>query len=80
MSANMKTDPEKYFEERGKELHRRLMEPDICKWKQDANGEWNLWDTDCGETFSLEAETPKENKMVYCCFCGRKIKEVLASN
>jgi len=80
MKVNMKIDPEKYFEERGKEFYRRLkaeLQP-YCKWEQD--GEWNLWDTDCGETFCLEAETPKENKMVYCCFCGRKIKEVLASN
>jgi len=46
-----------------------------CNWEQDNDTEWNLWETDCGESFHIEEGTPKENNMNYCCYCGKKLVE-----
>ena len=29
------------------------------------------WFTDCGHAFNLEAGAPAENKMKFCCYCGK---------
>lgn len=34
------------------------------------------WDTDCDNSFCLITGTPTENKMKYCPYCGRIIKEI----
>ena len=39
-----------------------------CRWTQDA--EDGSWDTDCGNKFCIEAGTPEENGMLFCCYCG----------
>jgi hypothetical protein len=44
----------------------------VCLWKEDDEGNW---DTSCNEKFIILAQTPKENGMVYCPYCGREIKE-----
>jgi len=44
-----------------------------CFWEQDEDG---IWQTDCGEMFEIETGTPLENKMKYCCFCAKPIKEI----
>jgi len=49
--------------------------PTICEWKEDWEGRY--WDTSCGECFSLEAGTPDENKMKFCAYCGKPLKQVL---
>ena len=49
-----------------------------CIWQQDLDDEWNNWNTECGETYCLEAETPKKNKMNFCCYCGKRLEERLA--
>jgi hypothetical protein len=44
-----------------------------CKWQEDDDGiNW----TSCGEGFTLDSGTPSENKMKFCCYCGRSLKEV----
>lgn len=50
-----------------------------CKWKYE---EWDgdCYDTDCGESFVLFEGTPEENKMKYCCYCGKEIEQVMTQN
>ena len=43
-----------------------------CEWRPD--GEYDYYDTDCGQAFTLFDETPAENKMKFCCYCGRPLK------
>ena len=52
---------------------------DECRWRQ--HDTWEccaLWDTDCGETFVINEDTPAENDMRFCCFCGKPLRQVLA--
>lgn len=46
-------------------------ETEICNWEADSEGNYS---TDCGETFTLIDGTPEENRMRYCCYCGKTIK------
>ena len=43
-----------------------------CKWVQDEDG---VYLTDCCNMFVLECDTPHENGMLYCCYCGGKLIE-----
>lgn len=43
-----------------------------CVWRF----EEGVWRTDCGDQFTLDDGTPKENEMAYCCFCGGVLGEV----
>jgi hypothetical protein len=45
-----------------------------CRWKEDENGNY---DTSCGEGFILYAGTPEENKIKFCCYCGKMLKQEL---
>jgi len=47
--------------------------PSTCLWKEDSDGNY---DTDCGCAFCLEAGTPSENGMRFCCYCGNVLFEV----
>lgn len=47
-----------------------------CTWTQDFDG---CWDTSCGEKHVLETGGPKENKMIYCCYCGKELVEASSS-
>jgi hypothetical protein len=47
--------------------------PSTCLWKEDSDGNY---DTDCGCAFCLEAGTPSENGMRFCCYCGSVLFEV----
>lgn len=56
--------------------------PAICVWRTDVfkNHDYadGLWETSCGEIFSFEPwGTPSENKMRYCPYCGRPLREVV---
>jgi len=51
-----------------------------CKWisREEFYGEYSdHWSTDCGQVFVLNDGTPGDNNMKYCCFCGKKIKQLL---
>lgn len=41
-----------------------------CRWTEDKGN----WDTDCDEKHILLEGTPPENKMRFCCYCGRPLK------
>jgi len=46
--------------------------PAECEWKSDDEG---IWWTTCDNAFVFEVDGPKENKMKFCCYCGRTLKE-----
>ncbi len=41
-----------------------------CEWKPDEDG---IYDTDCNERFEISEGTPKDNKFVFCPYCGKPI-------
>lgn len=45
-----------------------------CTWTRD-NPDSDIWLTSCGSAWCLNEGTPKENRMKFCPFCGREIKE-----
>ena len=47
-------------------------EAPYCTWTWEEEGTWN---TSCAHQFVVNEGTPSENGMVYCCYCGRKLKE-----
>jgi hypothetical protein len=50
-----------------------------CTWTWEEEGttweEEGAWNTSCANQFVVNNGTPSENGMVYCCYCGRKLKE-----
>jgi hypothetical protein len=51
---------------------RRERPTDKCLW---ADNESGVWDTDCGEAFFFENGGPIDNKLRFCGFCGKALKE-----
>jgi hypothetical protein len=49
-----------------------VTKPVACDWSEDDEG---CYVTGCGHAFALNDGTPHENQMLYCPFCGRRIKE-----
>jgi hypothetical protein len=43
-----------------------------CVWEYQGEG---VWDTECGDSFIILEDTPHENNMEYCPFCGRELQE-----
>ena len=46
--------------------------PAVCTWTCDSDG---IWQADCGHAFEFTHGGPKENDMVFCAYCGKKLKE-----
>lgn len=46
----------------------------VCHWAQDGEDS-ETWATSCRKYFNLEDGSPTDNKMAFCCFCGRPIEE-----
>ena len=44
-----------------------------CVWTIEDEDQ-GLWETTCKNVFFLSDGVPLENDMIYCCYCGRKIK------
>jgi len=51
------------------------MTKEKCIWTAN-NGDYDsdMWETSCGEAFVLLEGTLKENKMNFCCYCGKPLK------
>ena len=50
-----------------------------CRWVQDGVGE-DHWDTSCKKRFTLNEGSPGDNKMAWCCYCGRPLEESIATD
>lgn len=46
-----------------------------CCWQQDEENS-GVWLTDCGNAFWLDNGSPEDNKMVFCTYCGRKLRGI----
>ncbi len=47
------------------------MKKKCCTWQEIEE----YWETDCGNAFVFDVGGPTENKVRFCCYCGRKLKE-----
>lgn len=43
-----------------------------CKWQIDDEG---IYETGCGNRFEFWEGTPKENRFIYCPYCGKPLIE-----
>lgn len=51
-----------------------MSEQASCHWSQDGEDS-DVWQTSCGNYFSITDGTPVENDMAYCCYCGTKLEQ-----
>jgi hypothetical protein len=58
-------------------LRAALAEPDTCTWYQDGDSDSGMYGTSCRRYFDLNDGTPEDNKMKWCCYCGKKLKQEL---
>ena len=58
-------------------LRAALAQPDACTWWQDGDSDSGTYGTSCGHYFSITDGTPKDNKMQWCCYCGKKLVQEL---
>jgi hypothetical protein len=49
----------------------------FCTWHQDGDGDSGVYATSCGRYFNLEDGTPEDNRMQWCCYCGKKLVQEL---
>ena len=45
---------------------------DMCKWEQ-YDDDWGAYETDCGQAFNIIDGTPEDNRMKFCCYCGKPL-------
>ena len=43
-----------------------------CGWTRESEDS-DTWATGCGEYFTINEGTPKDNQMKFCCYCGKEI-------
>ena len=48
-----------------------------CTWQQDGDSDSGVYGTSCGRYFNIEDGTPEDNKMAWCCYCGKKLAQEL---
>ena len=58
-------------------LKEALAEPETCTWQQDGDSDSGSYGTSCRRYFNLEDGTPEDNKMAWCCYCGKKLAQSL---
>lgn len=46
---------------------------EACRWVEHEDG---YWDTACDKVFEVSEGGPRENHMLFCCYCGRPLVEV----
>ena len=59
------------------DLRAALAEPETCTWQQDGDSDSGVYGTSCGHYFDITDGTPEDNKMKWCCYCGRKLTQAL---
>jgi len=51
---------------------------EACQWTQDDDWENSSdYKTKCGELFSITEDTPYDHGMKFCCYCGKRLVQVL---
>lgn len=50
---------------------------ETCTWHQDGDSDSGLYGTSCRHYFNLEDGTPEDNRMQWCCYCGKKLAQEL---
>lgn len=52
-------------------------EKGVCNWTSEGDPDYNegRWTSDCGNDFLLTEGTPSENKLKFCCWCGKSLTE-----
>ena len=58
-------------------LEAALAEPEACTWQQDGDSDSGVYGTSCGSYFDITDGTPEDNKMAWCCYCGKKLAQSL---
>jgi hypothetical protein len=58
-------------------LAQEQAEPDTCTWHQDGDSDSGVYATSCRHYFHLDDGTPEDNKMSWCCYCGKKLAQEL---
>jgi hypothetical protein len=49
---------------------------EVCEWRED-DPNCGCWHPSCGgDLFVLDSGPPSENKMKFCCYCGKELTEV----
>lgn len=43
-----------------------------CTWSENEEGSY---DTSCGNCFVITDGSPLDNKMHFCCYCGKSLRE-----
>jgi hypothetical protein len=61
----------------GKHGATQVPEPETCTWHQDGDSDSGTYSTSCRHHFNLEDGTPEDNKMSWCCYCGKKLAQEL---
>ncbi len=51
------------------------VEIETCSWIQEDDPEICYWKTRCGNSFYFTEGTPADNRMKYCCYCGKLLKQ-----
>ena len=47
-----------------------------CTWAAQEDGEF--WNASCGHDFTvIDGDTPTAHEMRFCCFCGKRLVEVM---
>jgi hypothetical protein len=50
-----------------------MLTSNACLWREEYGDE--EYQTSCGKAFVLNDGTPKDNDMLFCCFCGKLLRE-----
>jgi hypothetical protein len=48
-----------------------------CTWHQDGDSDSGVYATSCRRFFDLTDGTPEDNKMSWCCYCGKRLVQEL---
>ena len=52
-------------------------ESETCTWHQDGDSDSGVYATSCRRFFNLTDGTPEDNKMQWCCYCGKRLVQEL---
>ena len=47
-------------------------EPETCTWRDNMDA---IYETGCGNLHIINDGSPAENRMKYCCYCGKEIED-----